>query len=526
MSGWDTIIVGGGSAGCVLAEALSRDPDHRVMLIESGRRDHSPWIHIPGTFFKVMQGGIDSILYRSEAEQGLDGRACLVPQGHVLGGGSSVNAMLYVRGQPQDYDGWEAAGCAGWDWGNVLPVFKQMEGNTALDGPLHGTAGPLTVSAPRHRHRLTRAFVAAGVQAGLPENPDFNGYEQEGVGFYQTTTRDGRRCSAAVAFLRPAMKRTNLTILTGARVDRVMLENGRACGVRLTDGRQIDATREVILTAGALATPLILMRSGIGPAAELSRHGIPVLFDRRGVGGNYQDHMAVPVEVETNQPISTYGQDRGLRGARNLASYLLARRGLMASNIVEAGGFASVGGGDRPDVQFHVLPGFAGAPGIPPLPGHGFSASVCVLRPHSRGSVTLRGSDPALPGLFRAGVLSHPEDMALSLRGLRLLLDILDQPALRDVLGKRHLPVAGNETDAALTTHIRAQAKTVYHPAGTARMGDAADPDAVCESQLRVIGVHNLRVADASVMPNLVSGNTNAPTMMIAARAADFVVMG
>ena len=198
----------------------------------------------------------------------------------------------------------------------------------------------------------------------------------------------------------------------------------------------------------------------------------------------------------------------------------------MASNIVEAGGFASVGGGDRPDVQFHVLPGFAGAPGMPPLPGHGFSASVCVLRPHSRGSVTLRGSDPALPGLFRAGVLSHPADVALSLRGLRLLLDILDQPALRDVLGKRHLPVAGNETDAALTAHIRAQAKTVYHPAGTARMGDAADPDAVCDSQLRVIGVHNLRVADASVMPNLVSGNTNAPTMMIAARAADFVVMG
>ncbi|MDX5401783.1 MAG: GMC family oxidoreductase N-terminal domain-containing protein, partial [Rhodobacterales bacterium] len=310
MSGWDTIIVGGGSAGCVLAEALSRDPGHRVLLIESGRTDHSPWIHIPGTFFKVMQGGIDAIVYRGEDEPGLGGRPCLVPQGHVLGGGSSVNAMLYVRGQPQDYDAWEAAGCTGWGWAQVRPVFTRMEGNTALNGPLHGTEGPLTVSDPRHRHPLTRAFVAAAVQAGLPENRDFNGEQQEGVGFYQTTTRGGRRCSAAVAFLHPARGRRNLAILTGARVDRVLVENGRACGVRLTDGRQIDAAHEVVLTAGALATPLILMRSGIGPAADLTRHGIPVLSDRPGVGGNYQDHMAIPIEAETNGPLSTHGQDR------------------------------------------------------------------------------------------------------------------------------------------------------------------------------------------------------------------------
>ena len=526
MGGWDTIIVGGGSAGCVLAAELSRDPGHRVLLIESGRADRSPWIPIPGTFFRVMKAGIDAQVYRGEAEEGLGGRPCLVPQGHVLGGGSSVNAMLYVRGQPDDYDGWEARGCTGWGWDRVLPAFTAMEGNTALGAPFHGTEGPLTVSDPRHRHPLAQAFVQAAVQAGLPLSRDFNGARQEGVGFYQTTTRNGRRCSATVAFLRPALARGNLSVLTGTRVDRVMFENGRASGVRLLDGRQIEAAREVILTAGALATPLILLRSGIGPAADLARHGIPVLADRPGVGANYQDHMAIPVEFETREAISTFGQDKGLKGARNLAAYALARRGLMASNIVEAGGFVDVGGAGRPDVQFHMLPGFAGAPGVPPLDGHGISWSVCVLRPKSRGTLSLRGADPALPGLFRAGVLSHPDDVALSLKALRLALSLAGQPALAAILGPRRQPAAGPDDDAALTAHIRASAKTVYHPAGTARMGDGKDPLAVVDPRLRVIGVRGLRVADASVMPDLVSGNTNAPTMMIASRAAAFVAAG
>lgn len=530
MAGWDTIIVGGGSAGCVLAAELSRDPGHRVLLIESGRVDRSPWIHVPGTFFRVMKAGIDAQVYRSEAEPGLGGRPCLVPQGHVLGGGSSVNAMIYIRGQAQDYDGWEARGCTGWGWDRVLPAFVGIEGNRALGGPWHGTEGPLTVSDPRHRHPLSRAFVDAAVQAGLPETRDFNGERQEGVGFYQTTTRDGRRCSAAVAFLRPAMARGNLSVLTGTRVDRVTFLNGRASGVRLVDGRQIEAAREAILTAGALATPLILLRSGIGPAADLARHGIPVLADRPGVGANYQDHMAIPVEFETREAMSTFGQDRGLKGARNLAAYALARRGLMASNIVEAGGFVDVGGAGRPDVQFHMLPGFAGAPGQPPLDGHGISWSVCVLRPKSRGAVALRGADPALPGLFQAGVLSHPEDVALSLKALRLALSLADQPALAGILGPRRQPPPEPpheaKDDATLTAHIRASAKTVYHPAGTARMGAAEDPLAVVDPRLRVIGVRGLRVADASVMPDLVSGNTNAPTMMIAAHAAAFIAAG
>lgn len=524
MPAFDTIICGGGSAGCVLAAALSRDPAHRVLLIESGRRDRSPFIHIPGTFFRVMRAGIDATVHAGEPEPGLGGRPCLVPQGHVLGGGSSVNAMLYVRGQPQDYDGWEATGARGWGWDRVLPAFLAMEGNTALGLPFHGVEGPLSVSDPRHRHPLAQAFIAAAVQAGIPANRDFNGARQEGVGFYQTTTRDGRRCSASVAFLRPALGRENLTVMTRARVDRVTFLNGRASGVVLTDGRMIEASREVVLTAGALATPLILQRSGIGPAQVLSAHGIPVLADRPGVGANYQDHMAIPVEAETRGPISTFGHDRGLRGARHLAAYALARRGLMASNIVEAGGFVDVGGAGRPDVQFHMLPGFAGAPGVPPLPGHGISVSACVLRPKSRGTITLRGADPALPGLFRAGVLSHPEDVALSLDALRLTLGLFDQPALASLTGARHQPAATDE--ASLLAHIRASAKTVYHPAGTARMGDEADPLAVCDPRLRVLGVRGLRIADASVMPGLTSGNTNAPVMMIAARAADFIAAG
>lgn len=524
MPGFDTIICGGGSAGCVLAAALSRDPSHRVLLIESGRTDSSPFIHIPGTFFRVMRAGRDAVVYHGEPEPGLGGRPCLVPQGHVLGGGSSVNAMLYVRGQPQDYDGWEAMGARGWGWDRVLPAFVAMEGNTALGMPFHGTEGQLSVSDPRHRHPLSQAFLAAAMQAGLPANRDFNGATQVGVGFYQTTTRNGRRCSAAVAFLHPVMGRSNLTVLTGARVDRVSFLNGRASGVVLTDGRQIESAHEVVLTAGALATPLILLRSGIGPAGELVRHGIPVLADRQGVGANYQDHMAIPVEAETLTPISTFGHDRGLKGARHLAAYALARRGLMASNIVEAGGFVDLGDTGRPNVQFHMLPGFAGAPGLPPLAGHGLSVSACVLRPKSRGSVTLRGADPALPGRFQAGVLSHPDDVALSLQALRLTLDLFEQPALASLTGPLRQPLATD--DAALLSHIRDSAKTVYHPAGTARMGDESDPLAVCDPRLRVIGVRGLRIADASIMPGLTSGNTNAPVMMIAARAADFIAAG
>ncbi|WBU59278.1 GMC family oxidoreductase [Paracoccus albus] len=523
MADFDIIVAGGGSAGCVLAAELSADPGLKVLLIEAGRRDINPWIHIPATFFKVMRGGRDAIVYEGEAEEGLNNRPFLVPQGYVLGGGSSVNAMLYVRGQAQDYDDWAAAGATGWAWHDVLPVFKRLEGNRDFGEPYHGQDGPLIVSNPRHRHPLAEAFLDACNGAQIRSNPDFNGARQEGVGFYQTTISEGRRCSSAKAFLKPALKRPNLTVMTETRVDRVLIENGRAVGVRLVDGRQITAARAVVLTAGALASPLILMRSGIGARKKLDALGIPLVADLPGVGQNYQDHMAIPVEAETAEPISVYGEDRLFRGAGHMLRYLYERRGLLSSNMIEAGGFVDVSGGGRPDIQFHMMPGFSGAPGVAPIEGHGISFSVCVLRPKSRGSVELRSSDPETKGLFRGGVLTDPGDVELSLKGLRLALSLLDQPALSRVLGRRRLPEEGPDTEDSLIAHIRDSAKTVYHPVGTAKIGDAADDMSVVDPHLRVRGIDGLRVADASVMPNLISGNTNAPSIMIGARAAEFI---
>lgn len=492
-------------------------------MIEAGRRDLNPWIHIPATFFKVLRGGRDAIVYQGESTPGLGDRPFLVPQGYVLGGGSSVNAMLYVRGQAQDYNAWADAGAIGWGWNDVLPVFKRLENNEEFGDPFHGRNGALAVSNPRHRHPLSKAFLSACNQAQIRSNPDFNGESQEGVGFYQTTTNKGRRASSAQAFLKTARKRPNLTIMTSARIDRVLIENGHATGVRLTDGREISARREVVLTAGALSTPLILMRSGIGAKAHLDALGIPVVSDLPGVGQNYQDHMAIPVEAETRGPISVYGQDRIIPGAGHMLRYLFNRRGLLSSNMIEAGGFVDVANEGRPNIQFHMMPGFAGAPGVDPIEGHGISFSVCVLRPKSRGSVELRSKDPNVQGLFRSGVLSHPDDVDLTLKGLRLALSLLDQPALQEVLGTRRLPQAGDDSEEALIRHIRASAKTVFHPVGTAKIGDRDDETSVVDAQLRVHGVSGLRVADASVMPYLVSGNTNAPSIMIGARAAEFI---
>lgn len=523
MRDFDYIICGSGSAGCVVAAELAQDPALKVLVIESGRRDRNPWIHIPATFFRVLRGGRDAVVHASQPEPGLGGRPCLVPQGHVVGGGSSVNAMIYIRGQAQDYDDWAAMGCTDWDHASVLPVFRALEGNRSHGAPFHGRRGPLTVSNPRHRHPLSTAFLAACEQAGLQQSPDFNGADQSGVGFYQTTIRDGRRCSAAVAFLRPALKRGNVTLMTGARIDRVIVEQGRATGVRLADGRTITARREVILSAGALSTPLILMRSGVGPKADLDAQGVPVLVDLPAVGTQYQDHMAIPVEAETRAPISIFGQDRGIAAMRQMLHYLATRRGLLSSNMVEAGGFVDTSGAGRPDIQFHMLPGFAGAAGQPPFDGHGISFSVCVLRPASRGRLTLASRDPNAQGRLQAGILTHPDDIATTLRGLRLALSLLDQPAFTAILGQRRQPAAGPVDDDSLIAHIRASAKTVYHPAGTARMGAADDPDAVTDPRLRVRGIRGLRVADASVMPRLTSGNTNAPSMMIGARAARFI---
>lgn len=523
MRDFDVIIVGGGSAGATLAGLLSEDRDCRVLLLESGRRDISPWIHIPATFFKVIQKGRDAVMITGEAEDNLAGRPFVVPQGRVLGGGSSVNAMLYLRGQPQDYDGWAAMGAEGWSWQEVLPVFKRLEANDSFADDYHGTDGPLSVSSPQFKHPLSKAFVEAGTQAQIRPNPDFNGARQEGIGFFQTTTRKGRRASSARAFLGPAKRRKNLTIITGAPVDRVLFEGTRAIGVQLVNGRQLRASREVVLSAGAFATPMILMRSGIGFRTDLEQHGVPVVANLPGVGQNFQDHAIVPIEVKTREATSVVGEDKMPRGLFHMLRYIATRGGLLSSNMVEAGGFIDVAGQGRPDVQLHFMPGYNAAKGVMQLEGHGVTYSVCVLRPKSRGEVRLRSADPLAPPLFRSGVMSDPDDMELSLQALRRGLDLLAQPALQSVLAERKRPAADVQTDEDLRSYIRAHVKTVYHPAGTAKMGAASDPMAVVDAALKVHGVDGLRVADASVMPCLPSGNTNAPSIMIGARAADFI---
>lgn len=524
MEQFDYIVVGGGASGCVMAARLSENPLTKVLLIESGRRDDDRYIKIPATFFKVIEKGRDIVAYVGEPSPRVNGRASIVVQGQVIGGGSSINAMLYVRGQAQDYDGWAAAGNPGWGYADVLPVFKALENNMELADAYHGTEGELHVSETGYHHPLCRAFIRAAQEVGLPYNPDFNGSSQEGVGFYQTTTHDGRRWSAAEAFLRKAEGRANLKIMTETRVARVAFVGTRAVGVVLANGTTIKACAEVVLCAGAIETPRLLQLSGVGEAAHLKSFGIDVVADSPGVGQNYQDHLETTVQGVTHHPISFMGQDRGLQALKHMAQYLMFRTGLLTSNVVECGGFADVSNAGVPDLQFHVLPFMVGWADREPVQEHGIAIGPCFLRPKSRGSVRLRSAKAQDPALFDAGAFSDEEDLHVLVRGVRKGIEILEAPALAKLIQRRALPQPGIEKDEeALKDYVRQTAKTVFHPVGTAKMGPASDRMAVLDPQLRVRGTQGLRVADASAMPTLVSGNTNAPTMMIAERAARFI---
>lgn len=520
---FDYIVIGGGSSGCVVTNRLVK-AGHSVLLLEEGPADNSIFIHIPATFIRVL-GTKRTFVYRAEEAQSTGGRAMYVPQGRTLGGGSSVNAMIYIRGQAEDYDNWEAMGCTGWGWKDVLPVFRACEKNERLSDAFHGTTGTLNVSDPRFRHPLSLAFVKAAQEAGHSYNHDFNGAGQSGTGFYQTTTHNARRGSTAATFLAEVKSSDKLTIETDAPVERIEIKDGRAAGViyRSKSGalKTAKANKEIILTAGALASPKILMLSGIGPAQELKE----VLHDAPEVGQNYQDHLEVPAQAQTKDPISLLGADHGWKAVLHWLQYLMFRSGQLASTVVESGAFIETGNDGRPDIQINVLPVLTGDVDREPLPGHGVTLNPCQLRPESRGEVRLRSSNPTDPILFDGRYLSDERDMATMVRGLKAARNILRQPALAALTTSEILPSPNADLpEKDLADHVRNFAKIVYHPSCTCRMG--SDDRSVVDPKLRVRGVENLRVCDASVMPKLVSGNTNAPTIMIASRCADFIREG
>ena len=522
---YDYIIVGAGSAGCVLANRLSADAQTRVLLIEAGPPDRHPFIHMPAGIAHLVRNRRLNWSYDTTAETQLNGRRLWWPRGKVLGGSSAINAMCYIRGVPGDYDRWASAGAEGWHWDNVLPYFRRSECNSRGGDALHGDAGPLHVADLRHVNPLSQAFIEAGQQAGWPHNPDFNGPQQQGVGLYQVTQKDGARCSSAVAYLAPVRQRPNLQVITGALVERLQLQGQRVTGVhyRVRGRSQLaQAQGEVLLCAGAVNSPQLLMLSGIGPAAELRRHGIDVLLDQPAIGANLQDHLDICTLYHTVPGVS-YDRASELKVA--IDYYLRGRRGAGTSNVAEAGGFvrSSLAPDERPDVQFHFVPAMLDDHGRHRLDGDGFTVHACFLRPRSRGRIRLRDAGTDTPPLIEAGYLSDPDgfDLRMMVECAQLSRRLLAQPALDRWRGAPIFPPRVDLSDAELAQFVRAKAETIYHPVGTCRMG--TDEGAVVDPQLRVRGIERLRVVDASVMPTLVGGNTNAPVIAVAERAADLV---
>jgi len=524
---YDYIIIGAGSAGCVLANRLAARRDLRVLLLEAGGRDSSPFIHMPAGIARLAGNPRVDWGYYTEPEPHLLGRRLYWPRGRVLGGSSSINAMCYTRGHAGDYDEWARLVDEQWSYANVLPYFLKSEsrksaGESPAGSPYHGADGPLSVENLKFRNPLSEVFVAAGVERGLERNSDFNGPRQSGVGFYQVTQRNGRRCSSARAYLRSALSLPNLSVLTRCLVTRVLFRGTQAIGIEYRrDGEMqtVYAEREVVLSAGAVASPHLLLLSGVGPPDVLRRLGIRVIVPSADVGRCLHDHLDFCTLYKCRYPI-TYDFSAWQEAAVALR-YLFTRSGPGVTNVAEAGAFVRTGlaPDERPDVQLHFVPAQLDDHGRNRLPGHGFTVHACALRPASRGQITLRSNRPDDPPVIQANYLSVGSDMNILLEGIAVSRDIVHSKAFMPFRGAEVFPGERAQSREEIEAVVRRKAETIYHPAGTCRMGN--DTDAVVDAQLRVRGADCLRVVDASVMPRLVGGNTNAPTIMIAEKAAD-----